>query len=63
MKQENCWERCFLCGPYRGVISRTRLVVRQSPVNKDVNTEVEGSTALEAVTRRQAMKIQQTNKV
>jgi hypothetical protein len=37
--------------------------VRQSPVMKDVNTEFEAATALEAVTRRQPMKIQQTEKV
>jgi hypothetical protein len=36
--------------------------VRQSPASKDVNTEVEGSTALEAVTRRRPVKIQQTEK-
>jgi hypothetical protein len=29
------------------------LVVRQWPVSKDVNTETEETTALEAVTRRQ----------
>jgi hypothetical protein len=34
-------------------------VVRQSPASKDVNTEVEEATALEAVTRRQPVKIQQ----
>jgi hypothetical protein len=34
--------------------------VRQSPASKDVNTEVEGSTALEAVTRRQPVKVKQT---
>jgi hypothetical protein len=28
------------------------LVVRQSPASKEVNTEVEGSTVLEAVTRQ-----------
>jgi hypothetical protein len=36
--------------------------VRQSPVSKDVNTEAEKATALEAVTRRQPVKIQQTEK-
>jgi hypothetical protein len=41
---------------------KQELVVRQSPANKDVNTEVEGATALEAVTRRQPLKIQQTKK-
>jgi hypothetical protein len=37
--------------------------VRQSPTSKDVNTEAEGATSLEAVTRRQAVKIQQTEKI
>jgi hypothetical protein len=32
--------------------------VRQSPASKDVNTEDEQATALEAVTRRQPMKTQ-----
>jgi hypothetical protein len=36
--------------------------VRQSPASKDVNTEAEEATALEAVTRRQAAKLQQTEK-
>jgi hypothetical protein len=36
--------------------------VRQSPASKDVNTEPKEATALEAVTRRQPMKIQQTEK-
>jgi hypothetical protein len=36
--------------------------VRQSPASKDVNTEAEEVTALEAVTRRQSVKIQQTEK-
>jgi hypothetical protein len=36
------------------------LVVRQAPCSKDVNTEAEKAKALEAVTRRQPMKIQQT---
>jgi hypothetical protein len=36
--------------------------MRQLPANKDVNTEAEEATALEAVTRRQPMKIQETEK-
>jgi Co/Zn/Cd efflux system component len=40
----------------------SELVVRQSPVSKDVNKEAEEATALEAVTRRQPMKIQQIKK-
>jgi hypothetical protein len=36
--------------------------VRQSPDSKDVNTEAEESTAFEAVTRRQPVKTQQTEK-
>jgi hypothetical protein len=34
--------------------------VRQSTTSKDVNTEAEKATALEADTRRQPMEIQQT---
>jgi hypothetical protein len=37
-------------------------VVRQSPASKGVNTEFEEDTAMEAVTRRQPVKIQQTEK-
>jgi hypothetical protein len=36
--------------------------VKQSPASKDVNIEAEGATALEAVTRRKPVKIQQTEK-
>jgi hypothetical protein len=36
------------------------VVVRQSPVTKDVNMEAEEATALKAVTRRQPVKTQQT---
>jgi hypothetical protein len=36
--------------------------VRQSRANKDVDTEVEETTALEAITRRQPVKMQQTEK-
>jgi hypothetical protein len=38
------------------------LVARHSPVSKGVDTEAEEATALEAVTRRKPMKIQQTEK-
>jgi hypothetical protein len=34
--------------------------VRQSPTSKDVNTEGEEATELEAVTRRQPVNTQQT---
>jgi hypothetical protein len=48
------------------VISRTSLkrsyFVRQSPASKDVNTEGEEVTVLEAVTRLQPVKVQQTEK-
>jgi hypothetical protein len=37
--------------------------VIQSPASKDVNTEAEEPTALEAVTRQQPVKIQQTEKI
>jgi hypothetical protein len=46
-----------------GVSWRNELVVRQLSASKDVNTEAEEATALEAVTRRQPMKIQQTEKI
>jgi hypothetical protein len=36
--------------------------VRQLPPSKQVNAEAEEGTALEAVTRRQPVKIQQTEK-
>jgi hypothetical protein len=36
--------------------------VRQSPASKDVNTETGDATALEAITRRQPVKVQQTEK-
>jgi hypothetical protein len=38
------------------------LVVRQSLASKGVNTETNETTALEAVTRRQPVKIQRTEK-
>jgi hypothetical protein len=37
-------------------------VVRQSLASKDVNQEAEESTALRAITKRQWMKTQQTEK-
>jgi hypothetical protein len=42
---------------------RIEIVLRQSPVSKGVNTEAEETTALEAVTRRQPVKIEQAEKV
>jgi hypothetical protein len=36
------------------------LFVKQSPASKDVNTEAKEATAIEAVTRRQPLKVQQT---
>jgi hypothetical protein len=39
------------------------LVVRESPASNDVNTEAEEVTALEAVTRQQPVKTQQTEKI
>jgi hypothetical protein len=38
------------------------LVARQSPASKDMNMEDEESTTLEAVTRRQPIKIRKTKK-
>jgi hypothetical protein len=50
-------QRCF-----KQDKSRFHLVTRQSPASKDMNTEAEEATALEAVTRRQPVKIHQTEK-
>jgi hypothetical protein len=47
---------------YKQDKSRVWSVVRESPVSKGVNTEAEGSTALEAVTRQGMVKPQQTEK-
>jgi hypothetical protein len=44
----------------RRQLQEWELVVRRSPASVDVNTEDEEATALEAVTRRQPVKIQQT---
>jgi hypothetical protein len=38
-------------------------IVRQSPASKHMNTEVEGSTVLEAIPRQQLVKTQQTEKI
>jgi hypothetical protein len=38
-------------------------VVRKSPARKDVDTEDEETTTLEAVTRRQPVKLQETEKI
>jgi hypothetical protein len=45
-----------------GVSSSNELVLRESSASKDMNTEAEEATALEAVTRPQPVKIQQTEK-
>jgi hypothetical protein len=59
-QEEKCWERCFVCGSCRGILSRTSLgfscVMGQSPTSKDMNTKVEEGTEMEAVTRRQTDK-------
>jgi hypothetical protein len=44
-------------------VYRVYLVASQSLASKDVDTEAVQATALEAVTRRQAVKIQQTKKI
>jgi hypothetical protein len=41
---------------YKQDKSNIKLVLRQLPANKDVNTEVEGSTAFETVTRKRLWK-------
>jgi hypothetical protein len=48
---------------YKQNKSRVQLVVRHSPAVKNVKAEDEEATALEAVTRRQPVKIQQTEKI
>jgi hypothetical protein len=45
-----------------GVSWTNELVVGQSSASNDVSTEVEEAMALEAVARRQPVKIQQTEK-
>jgi hypothetical protein len=46
------------------LVSRSNeLVVRQSPASIDMNPEAEGATALEAVTRRQPVQIEQGEKI
>jgi hypothetical protein len=40
-----------------------RVSCRQPPAREDVNMEAEEATALEAVTRRQPIKTQQTEKI
>jgi hypothetical protein len=47
---------------YKQNKSRIQLAVRRSSISMDVNTELEEATALEAVTRRQPVKIEQTVK-
>jgi hypothetical protein len=41
---------------------KSLVVAGQSQASKDVNMEVEGSTALEAITRQRLVKTQQTEK-
>jgi hypothetical protein len=48
---------------YRRNKSRIWLGVRQSPASNDTNTEDDEATALEAITRRQPVKLQQAEKV
>jgi hypothetical protein len=47
---------------YKQDISRAQLIVGQSSFSEELNTEAEGLTALEAVTRQQLVKAQQTEK-
>jgi hypothetical protein len=49
--------------PAWGLVSwSNESLARRSPTNKGVNTEADEATALEAVTRRQPVKIQQAEK-
>jgi hypothetical protein len=75
---KNCWERRLLQDPCRGYV-RSRLCDVSSAVGSPllqlgtrgdsqrereaVNREVEGSTALETVTRQRLMMIQHTEKI
>jgi CDGSH-type Zn-finger protein len=45
-----------------GVVATKSWAVRQSPASKNVNTEAEESTVLEAITKWQPVKTQQTEK-
>jgi hypothetical protein len=54
------WDGCHPGSWLRFNSWNNELVVRQSRNSMDVNTEAEDVTALEAVTRRQPVKIQQT---
>jgi hypothetical protein len=47
----------------RQKLEEQELVVRQLLASKDMNTEAEEATALEAITRQQLVKIQQTEKI
>jgi hypothetical protein len=47
---------------YKQHKSSVQWIVRQSPASKNANIEAEEATALEAVTRPQPVKIQQTEK-
>jgi hypothetical protein len=42
--------------------SRVQLVVRHSPASKEVKMGDEGATAVEAITRRRPIKIEQTER-
>jgi hypothetical protein len=46
----------------RWQLEEQELVVRQSPASEDVNIKAEETMALEAITRWQLLKIQQTEK-
>jgi hypothetical protein len=52
MRSSCDYERVF-----RRQLEEYELVVRESPASKDVNTEAEEAMALEAVTKRQPLKI------
>jgi hypothetical protein len=45
---------------YKQYNSRVWLAIRMSPACKDMNMELDGSTALEAITRQRLVKTQQT---
>jgi hypothetical protein len=61
---KNCWEMCFLCGPCRGFISRASTEFSYEIVAGNEGRELGnwGSCGVEAITRRQPVIIQQTEK-
>jgi hypothetical protein len=60
---EDTFSMRYVLRRYKQEKSIILLVLRESPDNKDVNTEADKATALEAVTRRQPVKTHQTENI